>query len=142
MTAINHGLTGVAIGVLIQNPLAIPLAFISHFLLDSFPHFGLPKRNKLFIAYLLIDTLLTASLLVWALFVSNQPILLASCLVLATSPDLVWAYRWYREQKHGESFRNYSDPLTKFHAKIQWFEKPIGLLVEIIWALLMINIIF
>jgi hypothetical protein len=142
MTATSHGLTGVAIGVLVQNPLALPLAFASHFLLDAFPHFGLPKRNKLFIAYLLLDATLTFALLVWALIFSNQPLLLAGCLILATSPDVIWAYRWYRELKYKEPFRDYSDPLTKFHARIQWFEKPIGIAVELVWSTLMLIIIF
>ncbi len=142
MTAINHGLTGVAIGVVLQNPIALPLAFLSHFVLDSVPHFGLAKRNGWFIFYLLIDAFLTAALLFWTFFLSNQPWLLSGCLILATSPDLIWAYRWYKEYKYEMDFKDYRDPLTKFHAKIQWFEKPIGLLVEIIWALLMLSITF
>ena len=40
MTATNHALTGAAIGFIVGVPaIAIPLALISHFVLDAIPHF-------------------------------------------------------------------------------------------------------
>ncbi len=141
MTAINHGLTGVAIGVVFQSPIALPLAFFSHFVLDSIPHFGLPKRNKVFLVYLFLDASATALLLLWTIFISNQALLLSSCILLATGPDLVWAYRWFRELKYNQPFGAFKDPLTKFHAKIQWFEKPIGIIFELVWGAVMLVII-
>ena len=46
MTATNHALTGAAIATLGKaTPIcAIPLAFASHFVCDSLPHFGLKLK--------------------------------------------------------------------------------------------------
>ena len=141
MTAINHGLTGVAIGTIVQSPWALPLALLSHFLLDAIPHFGLAKRNTIFLIYLFFDALATATLLFWVILTTSQPLLLASCLILATSPDLVWAYKWFKEVKHNQPFSSGSGPITRFHTKIQWFEKPVGIIVEVFWAAAMLLII-
>jgi hypothetical protein len=40
MTLTNHLLTGAAIAKLLPSPVAIPIAFASHFVLDALPHFG------------------------------------------------------------------------------------------------------
>jgi len=40
MTLTNHLLAGAALAKLLPLPLAIPLAFLSHFVLDALPHFG------------------------------------------------------------------------------------------------------
>lgn len=47
MRAINHTITGATIGALIQNPvIALPIALISHLVLDIIPHSGDKNINK------------------------------------------------------------------------------------------------
>ena len=43
MTGTNHAMTGGVIGLVIGGPIAIPIAFASHFLLDWMPHLGFEK---------------------------------------------------------------------------------------------------
>ena len=46
MTATNHALSGALIGLAVMQPiLALPLAFVSHFMLDAVPHFGFDEHG-------------------------------------------------------------------------------------------------
>jgi hypothetical protein len=142
MTATNHMLTGAVIAAAVQQPLlVVPLAFLSHFVLDMFPHFGVEEsdtlaRNNhpLFRAVLLADLIIlfTALLLVPLLFhtaVSWWILLLG--MLAAWLPDVVWlAHFWHDRKGH---VRKAPIGLTRFHQKIQWFERPHGIITEIIW---------
>jgi len=143
MTAINHALTGAFIGIATGNPwVAVPAAFISHFLCDAIPHFDVPGpsrtsrlRTKLFLnVQILLGAVLCALIvlvLVWA-----QPIhwfLAAVCAFTATIPDLLFIPRYTHVIKTGH------DPVDRnwfwrFHNRIQWFQEPIGGVVEVAWA--------
>ena len=46
MTATNHGLSGYLMGAVLPLPLAIPAAFLSHFILDKIPHYGVDNNQK------------------------------------------------------------------------------------------------
>src|SRR5690242_2115662 len=47
MTATNHALSGAVIALAVKNPvLAIPLAFVSHFVLDLLPHYNPPGLTR------------------------------------------------------------------------------------------------
>lgn len=138
MRAINHSLTGALIGLTITQPaIAVPLALASHFVLDMIPHHGVEKGQNKWIAsnefrYLLyIDALLCVGLVV-ALF-TYQPVnwvLAAVCAFAAASPDLVSFDRY----RHIISNKKYKPNLyNKFASGIQWFERPIGVIVEIVW---------
>lgn len=140
MTAINHAITGSIIGLTISNPfIAVPLAFISHYLLDIIPHFGSKQDNDKFIKskkfkiFLSIDILLCIILAV-SLFIIKPTsyLIVILCAFIATTPDLVNLKRFIlinlnKEYKPGL--------LYKMSAFIQWFERPIGLNVEIAWFL-------
>jgi hypothetical protein len=136
MTATNHALTGALIGLAVHNPwVALPAAFLSHFVCDMIPHFG-PSKDWLttrpFRYYLLIDALLCL-LLVALLFRSDTANWLqaAACAFLATSPDLLWIRKFIAgNRKH--SFKE--SRLESLLARIQWFEKPSGAFVELVWA--------
>ncbi|MET1033051.1 MAG: hypothetical protein ABWX94_00965 [Candidatus Saccharimonadales bacterium] len=141
MMASNHMLAGAVVATGVQQPLLIvPLAFASHFLLDMLPHFGVheqdhSKRNKhpLFRYILVIDIALVVSLLAILPFVlkgaiSGWALLLG--MVLAWIPDAVWVHHFIHRHKgriipHGW--------LSKFHEKIQWFERPPGIIIELVW---------
>lgn len=144
MTATNHGLSGALIGLTITQPaLALPLAFVSHFILDAVPHFGDirfhedSKRRRLFHIYLFIDAVLLA-ILISFLFISNAGWLALACLFMAGSPDFVHAYQYLFNKNF---YERGSGPkkhwFTRFHKNIQWSETQKGLIVEIPFAILL-----
>lgn len=138
MTATNHALTGALIGLVIANPIAMPLAFVSHYILDMIPHFGWPGNEKnrlkgnIFRNYLIIEALICFSLVV--LLATSQPVnwlLAAVCAFLAAAPDLL-SYPRYALTRAGKSWK--PGIYSKFASKIQWFERPIGAVVEVAWG--------
>jgi len=143
MRAINHALTGAALGLLIPHPvISIPAAFASHFLLDAIPHFDDEKRFPLgslpFTLELMLDALLCV-LLVAVLFAQSPDSWLAAsvCAFAATSPDLMWIPRYLRARAIG------ADPgpkgwIQQLHHKIQWQAWPGGILIEAVWAASMV----
>lgn len=138
MTASNHAATGALIGLIITQPLiAVPLALLSHFVCDAIPHFGMKDdsvgsrrfRNLLIgdagLCILLVFVLILLQPLNW--------LLAAICAIVATSPDLMWLNK-FRLAQAGKPATEPSSGLLRFHAGIQWFEKPVGLVVEAVWA--------
>lgn len=143
MIAFNHALTGSLIGLAMQRPLlALPIALGSHFICDAIPHYGSRRANDSYLqtnrfnVLLILDALLCVGL-VAVLAVSSPAgwLLAAVCAFVATVPDFAWLPGYVRVQ-HGRAFvaarRNW---FMNFAARIQWFEKPIGGLVEVFWAI-------
>ncbi len=138
MTAVNHALTGTLIGLLIGQPLAaIPLAVASHFICDALPHFGtgLPKKVVLkswaFRDYLFAEAFLCFLLVVVLAILRPQHWLLAAvCAFAAASPDFVSA-KGYLKVRRGLDYQ--PGRYVKFASDIQWFERPIGAVVEVAW---------
>ena len=137
MTATNHVLTGIAIVSLVPSAVvALPLAFVAHFVLDALPHFGdRMHRTKSLdrLKYVLpIDMGVAAFLLV--LLAVLQPehwLLLAIGGVLCASPDLMWIPKYVRHLRGlPEAPKNW---LMRFHSWIQWGERPWGIWVELAW---------
>lgn len=148
MTATNHALTGAVIGLTISQPwLALPIAFISHFICDSLPHFGPASyeervnKKKIFHRILFFDSIILATvmgLLVW----SGAGLLVFSCLFLAGSPDIVWAYRYIFKEDFGKKPFPPMNGLSRFHSRIQWSQTLIpGFYIELIYGLVMIGLI-
>lgn len=142
MTATNHALTGAAIAAVIRQPLlAFPLAFMSHFLCDALPHFGINMKfgSKQMYAWLIIDGLAALGFAIALLSIGvATPVVLAIAGFLAMSPDLAWLFYGMRGVL-GEIDK--LDILSRFHSRIQWYQKVPGLAVEGIWATLMFLII-
>lgn len=140
MTATNHALTGAIIGLTIHHPVsAISLAVVSHFLLDIIPHFGYGKQQdeKLisnnFRNYLIVEAILCFLIVIVVLVIRPEYWLLAViCAFAAASPDL-FSYNRYRTIRAGKIYK--PNAYSKFASSIQWFERPIGAVVEIFWAL-------
>ena len=138
MTAINHALTGAVIGLVVGEPLiALPAALASHFVCDALPHykFSLPDKvllkTKGFRNYLIAEASLCVLLVLCLAFFQPQHWFLASiCAFLATAPDLLWLNK-YLKMRRGQNWKWNS--FAKFACGIQWFQKPIGGLVEIAW---------
>jgi len=138
MTAVNHALTGTLIGLVIGQPLAaVPLAVASHFVCDALPHFGtgLPDtvvlKTRAFRDYLFAEAFLCC--LVVAALAAFRPehwLLAAVCAFAAAAPDLVSIKR-YLKNRRGLKYR--PGRYAKFASDIQWFERPIGAVVEVAW---------
>lgn len=138
MTATNHALTGAVIGLVVGQPLiAVPAALVSHFVCDALPHykFNLPDsvllRTKGFRDYLIVDASLCVLLVaLLALFHPQHWLLAAVCAFIATSPDLLWINK-YLKTRRGQHWKR--SAIHKFAGGIQWFQRPIGILVEVAW---------
>ncbi len=135
MTATNHAITGAAIGLVVSQPLvALPLAFLSHFVCDALPHFGRDDsflKTVTFRNMLIVDALLCV-LLVLFLATTGSPswLLAAVCAFVATSPDLFWIAK-YQNALKGKKWQ--PSKVLGFAGRIQWFQKPSGAVVEIAW---------
>lgn len=139
MTATNHALTGALIGLIVVNPyIALPAAVISHFVCDALPHFGVkqdPAGTNWFKRLLVLEASLCIVLV--AILAYSRPhhwAIAALAAFLATSPDFMWINKFRRSQA---GIKQSARPpiLLRFHAAIQWFERPIGAVFEVAWAL-------
>jgi hypothetical protein len=141
MIAFNHALTGAVIGLTVGSPaIAVPAALVSHFVCDSLPHYGAGGDDRQLLAsrrfavQLVVDAVL-CGLLVLTLGLA-APLhwqLAALCAFVATSPDFAWLPRYLAvRNKRPEPKSN--GLFTRFAKNIQWFERPIGAVVELAWA--------
>lgn len=142
MTAPNHALTGAIIGLTITNPvLALPLAFVSHFVCDAIPHYDPPGtdvakryKSKRFVYEFLVLGAGLCFLVVLALAYTRPQhwLTAALCAFLATSPDLFWIPRFLRTRRTGK------DVVPRgwffwFHNFVQWRTGPKLIWVEAVW---------
>lgn len=139
MRATNHALTGAIIGLTVQNPwVALPAAFLSHFVCDLIPHHddpSIPMGSKTEIRLLILDAF-GAVIVASYLFALRPEHWFVACWAafLATSPDLMWIPRFIQRVRTGKDIepRNW---LEKFHARIQRWASPRGAYVEAVWAI-------
>jgi hypothetical protein len=139
MLLTNHVMTGAAIALTVNDPIvAAPTAFASHFVLDSIPHFGAKgasfKQPKWFLLGT-VDCLVSFSIYLFLIAHSPQHFWLITIgMFFAALPDLFYIPETF--------FNKRLDPawFRKFHGKIQ-IELPRGILVEIIWATIMITVL-
>lgn len=127
-----HTLTGALIALSVKDPaLAVPLAFTSHFVLDSTPHFGfdsLDFRTKVGKLVGVLDCL--GALVSWLILISVFPaqwFLISTGVFFACLPDLLYL---------PDIFFGYipSKKLLRFHSKIQWSQTPFGTITDATWA--------
>lgn len=145
MTATNHAAAGAIVAIIIKEPvLALPLAFVSHFLLDTVPHFGYPGhggfgealKHRLTYLFILLDVV-GFSVLAWTLI--GTPWLAKVSAFLAITPDLVWVSYYFGYEKRdkippGKGYLN-------FHSRIQWCERPWGIWIEVAVMILLISLV-
>lgn len=148
MTATNHALFGGVIALIVKEPvLALPLAFLSHFLVDYIPHYSMNDKylfKRRFNIYLFFDTLICVIMATLAVVYLENGLLVAVCMFLATSPDFMWAYhKLYRE--HYRGLKSNFGPIARFHKRIQatshFRHARRGKIIESIWFIVMTSII-
>ena len=144
MRAINHALTGAIIGLVIGEPaIAVPAAVASHFVCDAIPHYdGIPVRptlqmkmkwlrTKTFKRLLYADALLCFGLV--AVLAVDRPVhwlLAAICAFAAASPDFLSVNFFI----HAKTKKKWTPNMyMRFVDWIQWFQRPIGWVVEAAW---------
>lgn len=141
MTASTHMATGSAIALAINRPVvAIPLAFLSHFILDILPHFGFSRggyaellKHKISY-YVFVWDIFSLGLVLYILSGSAWTIFAAG--VAAVLPDLAWPYRYFRYERKQKTLPRM--PVSEFHSNIQWAEKPGYIIFEITLFILML----
>lgn len=135
MTETNHVTTGALIAVVIDKPvIALPLALLSHFVLDAIPHYGYEgsgygeafKHRALY-----VEQAVSLTALVFILFmIRDQGFVVYLAGLIALLPDFMWPYRYFFFERVGKTPPG--GPITKFHQWVQWWEKPAGIVPEII----------
>lgn len=142
MNTLNHLATGAVIALVVQKPaIALPLAFVSHFVADALPHFGFVEKggygqalkHRLTYVSLAYDAVGICLLLV---LISGQAWYVLLSAFLAVSPDLMWVYRYVLFERKGLVPPNWK--IVQFHQKIQWFERPVGLVIEILLSIVLL----
>jgi hypothetical protein len=137
MTTSNHLFAGAAIALVVRQPvLAIPLAYLSHFVLDALPHHG--RLNELTLGEAVQHRLtwimesvniVGVPILVYLLWSQSWWVWVAA--IAAMSPDFVWIYLHFFYERKGITplLRRF----TQFHRWIQWCERPWGIAVEMVF---------
>ncbi len=131
---LNHVVFGSLIAVTIKEPtLAVPLALVSHFALDTIPHYGehgpTARGTKGYHIRIMIDLVACLAFVFFALALGPpNPALLAVCAFLAVAPDFLWPLAV--NAKHDGLLWAF----FKFHKRIQTESKN-GIWVEIPWFL-------
>lgn len=131
-----HTLTGGLVALAVKDPLlAAPLAFTSHFVLDSTPHFGLDGLDFKTPRGKVVGVLdCFGALIAWLALISVFPtqwFLISVGVFFACLPDLLYL---------PDIFFNVipSKKLLRFHSRIQWSQTPIGTITDVSWAMVVI----
>src|SRR5690606_32642989 len=64
-----------------------------------------------------------------------------AAMVMAVLPDLMWPYRYLWFERFGKEPPR-SGPLTRFHQKVQWCERPWGLAVELMVTITLVSYVW
>ena len=148
MTATNHALTGALIGLSIGNPwLALPAAFVSHFVLDAVPHFGFKGKlsdeellwRPAFKVLLAVEALLCFGVVLTLWLIRPEYWLLgAVCAFVAASPDLYSLPRFI-EVNGWSSKKTQWNAFRRFHRGIQT-ERIWGAWIELAWLITVLSL--
>jgi hypothetical protein len=140
MIGLNHALTGAVIGLVVREPVLVaPLALLSHFALDAIPHFGghpiYKWGDKRFFRIIAADGI--ACIIIVGLIITLAPQFTIPVLLgvfFAMLPDALLVH-YYTKKPLNNWFHN-------FHLKIQWYEKPPGLLIEGFYLVVIVFLTF
>lgn len=144
MIGFNHALSGALIGAL-APPEYLPyvplVAFILHFILDVFPHYGrddtAPVHSQKFNRILLVDTVLSVLFVALACWLYPDKILwIGIGAFFAMLPDFLWIFHYYIKVAWQPA-----KLFFKFAEDIQWGERPWGWSLEILYAMIFLAIL-
>ncbi len=144
MLSTPHLLVGAAIVTTIPNPvISLPLAFLSHFALDSIPHWDGSPRPPFGLkttSWIIVDYLLGTSLVILLTAGLEDQILICLGAFLATLPDFILGT--YRHAETTLSQYSFIRVPNQFHMAIQR-NIPFnpGLVVTILTSLISILIL-
>lgn len=135
MTGSNHMVAGALIATTTTQPLIVlPLAFLSHFVMDALPHYGDNNNHswlgRHFNVILLVDAIITTLFIIGLLI--GQPVgwgLMIIAGLVALSPDLVWLPHYIANLKGSPKHHGW---FARFSKWIQWGERPWGIYIEIV----------
>lgn len=123
------------VAVAVKEPLiALPLALLSHYLLDMLPHYGLPtwaeRRRHILLFTCVITFDVIFSLALFAFLLLHAPWYVFAAGFLAFAPDIMWLYRYLIKGKLGGLPVGHIGRFASFHKRIQKREFSLGLFVE------------
>ena len=140
MLATNHALSGALIASVLPLPLALPVAFASHFVLDAMPHYGIARklRNKSRLYRLLVKCDIAITLTgALGIAVLHKWSMEAGAWA-AWSPDLLWVIYYFTHNKTLQI--NPKNKFMKFHLAIQRYERPWGIIVEVAFFIILLPV--
>lgn len=138
MTGLNHAATGIAIALIVRKPeFALPLAFLSHFVLDSIPHSVVSLENRrVFIGYLIGEAVAMVAVTTICMFLfPDMWLLIGACAFLAFLPDVFWPFFYNGQLRDKPFFKKF----YAFHQNIQWSETYRGWLVEALYLVVLVT---
>lgn len=136
MTTSNHLLAGSIIALTVKEPvLVLPLAFLSHFLLDALPHYGindaeLDSKSK-FKRYINVELVGLIGIIILLNTGQYGWNLVSLAAFLAVLPDIEWPVHYFFFIAKGK--KPPSTITSRFHESIQWSERRWGIFLEIIY---------
>jgi hypothetical protein len=149
MLLTNHTLTGVVLGLSVDNPLVLaPVAVASHLALDMTPHFGTKALHNSFpngLVFIVVgaaDFTVSAAVLASACFIwpARAPNIIVG-VAGACLPDLVYIPAIVFGRGNIERWLPFYRLMLKFLGHIQWYERPLGAITEVIWAGIMLFVL-
>lgn len=137
MIGFNHAVVGGFIGKFLPLPIALPLAFASHFVLDMLPHYGIPhhQRDNRFWRYFCIADFAVSWVLLGGIALYRHQYAIFFSALAATSPDFIWIARVIRTRSF--NFSIHKSRFAKWHASIQRYERPWGIYVDVPLAIVL-----
>lgn len=144
MLLTNHTLTGILIGLVEPNPaIGFPLGVGSHLALDMTPHFGPARpwdwRDPRFLIVGSLDFASTLALTAAAIWlVPDRAVSIAAAVFGATLPDLTYIPLILFTKERVCRWLPWYKPMLRFLGRIQWYERPPGLITEVVWFALMV----
>lgn len=134
-------MTGMAIAIAIKRPeLALPAAFLSHFMVDILPHWDLkiPGYRGSWRSAALTDALAAIGIIIiLSVLAPNHNWLVFFGGMLAVLPDSMWLPHALRGEHSPRHEKKLLHILRRWHSKIQRSESSIGIAVEVFWFVLM-----
>lgn len=144
MIGFNHALSGALVAVLTPpqyTPYVPVIAFVLHFILDTFPHYGrddtAPVHSRKFNCILSVDATLCIAFVALACWLYPDKLLLIGIgAFFAMLPDFLWIFHYYIKVswKPAQLF-------FRFAERIQWGERPWGWSLEILYAMIMLAVL-